>query len=180
MAHAAQRLFFATVKARYPDSFRRVRVLDCGSLNVNGTLRDFFEESDYLGVDIRAGRDVDLVSHIHALPDDLGPFDTVVSSEMLEHDGYWRHSLLRMYQVLKPGGLLVLSMAGEGRPEHGTRREQDRLSPDGLWGTAPDYYRNLKAEDLLELFRDFGIEFDVALYETNPAAHDLYFYGVKR
>lgn len=37
------------------------RVLDCGSLDVNGAFRDSFSEHEYMGSDISPGRNVDVV-----------------------------------------------------------------------------------------------------------------------
>lgn len=178
MSHAAQRAFFASVKERFPAAFAGVRALDCGSFDVNGSLKTLFVDSEYIGVDMRAGRNVNVVSKVHDLGFAFAPgsFQTVVSAEMLEHDEHWRESLLTMLRLLLPGGLLALSMAGTGRPEHGTASVPD----DGeVWGTTPDYYRPLDAADLRSVFNvelAFG---DWAITE-NAVAHDLYFWGVKR
>lgn len=182
MAHAAQQAFFARVRAEVPSAFTRVKVLDCGSLDVNGTLRDFFtRESIYVGVDLRPGRNVDIVGRVDdltAFPD--GYFDTVVSAEMLEHDEFWPLSLRMMYRLLRPGGLLAFSCAAPGRAEHGTRTVPDPAGGyDGLWGTSPDYYRPLNFADVTQVFRveDEFIQWWMELEETH---HDLYCWGLKR
>ena len=154
MAHREQRQFFERVKHMHPWSFKDVHVLDCGSLDVNGSLRDLFEGGSYTGIDIVPGRNVDIVSPVHEFglmlskpADEL--FDTIVSGEMLEHDPHWRESLKRMYELLKPHGLLAISCAGPGRPEHGTRR-----SGTGVWTNpaTPDYYLNISERDIAEAF----------------------------
>lgn len=178
MAHREQRAFFATVRRRFPWAFRRVRVLDCGSLDINGTLKPLFTNSRYVGVDIRPGANVDLVSRVHDvdLPD--GSFDTVVSAEMLEHDEYWCRSLQRMYRLLKRGGLLVVSAAGTGRAEHGTETNPDA---DAIYGTSPMYYRNLTPKDLKVAFgAQLMRRFSFCRVRENGRHADLYFYGVKR
>lgn len=42
MAHGAQRVFFEKVREEFPEFFSGQRVLEVGSLNINGTVRDFF------------------------------------------------------------------------------------------------------------------------------------------
>lgn len=169
MAHSEQRHFFDKVRVLYPDSFKNKKVLECGSLNVNGTFRTLFTNCDYLGVDIVPGNGVDMVCKAHEVPFPNGTFDTVVSGEMLEHDEYWRASLKKMYDVLRAGGLLVISCAGEGRPEHGTSRTGSH------WGTSNDYYKNLTPKDIQEVYKKEM--FSEVYYEENTTSHDTYFYG---
>ena len=88
--------------------FNSDRILECGSLDVNGSLRVFFEDKEYIGVDWRPGKGVDCVSLIHEYrdkPDEY--FDLVISTEMLEHDPHWKKSIQRMLDLLKIGGNLI-------------------------------------------------------------------------
>ncbi len=51
-----------------------------------------------------------------SLPDKLGVFDTIVSFETIEHVADERTFMDNLYQMLKPGGMLVLSSPfGRGR-----------------------------------------------------------------
>lgn len=171
MAHPAQQEFFRKVKVQFPDAFHKVKVIDCGSLNVNGSIKDNFTSSVYIGVDIVQGDNVDVVSHIKDLKFDEGSFDAVVSGEMLEHDETWRESLRKMYDMCKSGGLIAISCAGEGRKEHGTKRT------GALWGTSPDYYMNLNEDHFKEVYKPDM--FSQMFFEYNERAHDQYFYGIK-
>jgi SAM-dependent methyltransferase len=175
MSHPAQKEFFRKVKQLYPKNFHLATVIDCGSLDVNGSLKDLFTQSEYTGVDIVAGNNVDVVSHIKDLDYADNIFDTVISGEMLEHDETWRESLQKMYDLCKPKGLVALSCAGEGRKEHGTSRTTGKR---GIWGTSPDYYMNLSEQNFREVYKDDM--FDVVYYEYNPVAKDQYFYGIKK
>ena len=168
MAHDNQQNFFRKVSERYPENFSGVKVLECGSLNVNGTVRDLFKDCDYLGIDIVEGNCVDKVCKTHELSDDC-VYDTVISGEMLEHDEFWKESLAKMYRVLKPNGLLVLSCAGRDRPEHGTRNTGE------LWGTSPDYYKNLEPSDIGAVLK--GYMFTDCAFEVNEQTYDTYFFG---
>jgi SAM-dependent methyltransferase len=169
MAHPAQRNFFKEIRKRFPEHFYQVRVIDCGSLNVNGSLKDLFEDSFYFGVDIVPGLNVDIVCPVKDL-DYKEVFDTVVSAEMLEHSETYKEDLEKMVKMLRPGGLLVISAAGKGRAEHGTRRTGDS------WGTSPDYYKNIEHIDFENIIKDLK-DFEITY---NPEAKDIYFWGIKK
>lgn len=175
MAHQEQKDFFLRVKAKYPEKFDGVNVIDCGSLDVNGSLKELFTNSNYIGVDITAGRNVDIVSKIHELTEDYhNKFDIVVSGEMLEHDEFWLNSLVKMYNMLIPGGLLAVSAAGPNRPEHGTNRTNDPL-----WGTSPSYYRNISKADFNTFLASIPPVKQAYAEYNNEGMGDIYFYVIK-
>lgn len=83
-------------------------VLEIGSYNVNGTLRDLFpEQEDYLGIDIRPGPGVDEISKVDNMSGDS--YDLILCSEMLEHDKFPYHTLAHIYRVLHRNGYLILT-----------------------------------------------------------------------
>jgi SAM-dependent methyltransferase len=179
MAHQAQQDFCARIKARFPAYFTGTTVLDCGSLDINGSNRPLFSGGKYTGVDLGPGRNVDLVSAIHNLKLADGAFDVIVSTECFEHDPHYAASLRNMVRMLRPGGLLFFSCATTGRPEHGTRRAHPGSSPLTAnrhgW---QDYYRNLTEEDVraaIDLAAFASYEFT-----ANDTDKDLYFWGVKQ
>lgn len=173
MAHKEQREFFNTVKEKYPHYFNGVRVLDCGSLDVNGSLKELFTKSKYTGIDIVDGKNVDVVCKAHEYKDK--PFEVVVSAEMLEHDEFYRESLQNMYKLLESGGLLVISAAGKGRPPHGT----STTGRGDIWGTSEDYYRNIVTQDFKDIY-DLERDFSDFQIEYEPNHKDIYFYGIKK
>lgn len=153
---------------------------DFGSLDINGCNRGLFFECDYLGIDVGPGRNVDLVSPAHLAPIPNTAFDVVVSTECLEHDRYWKLTLKKAYEVLKPGGLFFFSCATTGRAEHGTSRTDRGSSPFTL-----DYYMNLTESNIREAYRELlskQIEdlYRPFLFETPDHSADLYFRGIKR
>lgn len=173
MAHIEQKKFFTKVKEKYPENFKKVRVIDCGSLDVNGSLKDLFEDSVYIGVDIANGKNVDVVSKIKDL-NYKEKFDTVVSGEMLEHDETWKESLEKMYGMAKPGALIAISCAGEGRPEHGTTKTTGAKK---IWGTSPDYYMNLTEKHFKEIYKpEMFTDYE---FSYNQKSQDQYFFGKK-
>jgi SAM-dependent methyltransferase len=91
-------------------------ILDIGSININGSLRDFCPEgSSYCGVDLSSGPGVDVVVTTNAkLPFSGGVFDIVVSTSCLEHDAMFWMTFLEMCRVLKEGGYLYLNAPSKG------------------------------------------------------------------
>src|SRR5207244_12171734 len=91
-------------------------ILDIGSMDVNGSLRDFRPAgSPYFGVDLSAGRGVDVVVTTNAqLPFPAEIFDIVVSTSCLEHDAMFWMKFLEICRVLKEGGYLYLNAPSRG------------------------------------------------------------------
>ena len=94
------------------------RVLEIGSLNVNGSVRPLFGGAAYTGIDRLPGRDVDVVAEARDY-DGEGQYDVVVSSEALEHTDWPEEIIACAERALKPGGLLILTAAGPKRAPHG-------------------------------------------------------------
>lgn len=117
-------------------------VLEFGSYDVNGSLRPIFAGcARYVGVDVRPGPGVDVVSGA-ADYNGAGAFDLVVCAETLEHDPTPEATLASAWRALRPGGLLILSAAGPTRAVH---------SCDGLpEKPADEHYANISGHDLIE------------------------------
>ena len=62
-------------------------VLDIGSYDVNGNYKGLFSRMEYLGADIEAGPNVDVIVNDGYFLDSIGKktFDTVISGQTLEH-----------------------------------------------------------------------------------------------
>lgn len=171
--------FVMRVMGKYPDSFMENKVLEVGSLNINGSVRGFFfNPLEYVGCDVGPGPGVDIVCPGEDLTFPDGYFDTVISTEMMEHNPNWIKTFENMYRMLRPGGLMVMTCAGPGRPEHGTTRSDIGSSPLTV-AKGWDYYRNLSEEDFREHF-DFDANYLEYEFEYEPWAFDQYFVGVKR
>lgn len=176
MAHMEQLEFIQMTKDQFPDWFTRKRVLEIGSLDINGTIRNFFTECDYTGLDIAEGKGVDVVCEGQRFnaPDAL--FDVVISCEVMEHNPYWKETMNNMIRLTRPSGLVIMSCATLGRREHGTARSKPGSSPltvkDG-W----NYYRNLTSRDFK---RAINLEALAAhKFASNWDSNDLYFVGIK-
>lgn len=97
----------------------RGKILEVGSLNVNGSVRPLFNRADfYAGIDRVAGVGVDLVMDGSVMNFWTGEIDTVVSTSALEHDPHFWLTLAEVGRVLKPGGHFILTTVSWGFFEH--------------------------------------------------------------
>jgi len=129
MAHQSQQDFCERVKARFPAYFTGTTVLDCGSLDINGSNRPLFAGGRYTGVDIAPGRNVDLVSAIHDLKLADGAFDVIVSTECFEHDRHYADSLRNIVRMLRARGGSCSSRARRRGGPNTARGARTRAAP---------------------------------------------------
>ena len=92
-------------------------VIDIGSQNVNGTLKDVVPERfKYVGLDFAQADNVDVVLiDPYKLPYDDKSVDIVISSSCLEHSEFFWLSFLEMVRVVKPDGLIYLNIPSSGQ-----------------------------------------------------------------
>jgi SAM-dependent methyltransferase len=171
MAHIEQQQFFEMVKSEFSGHFRNAKVLDVGSLDINGNNRDLFYGCEYIGIDLDDGPNVDLVTECHTAGFPLEFFDTVISGECFEHDRHFVESIKNIVRMLKSGGLFVMTCAGRNRPEHGTTRTETISSP-----FTTDFYQNRTEQDFTSIPEFSGMK---GLFFEERNAHDLYYCGVK-
>lgn len=99
----------------------RGKVLDVGSFDVNGNVRHLFSDfKEYVGVDMREGKNVDVVVNGHDLIKKFGKesFDVVMCFDTLEHDDKFWLTVENMRGVLKKGGWLLLGAPSLNHPRH--------------------------------------------------------------
>jgi SAM-dependent methyltransferase len=120
------------------------KVLEVGSLNVNGTIRAWVPVT--VGIDLRQGKGVDKVMDACDLPKEYPAhyFDHVVSVDALEHARNWKGFVQGMWQVLKPGGLCVLAACAPGKGHHDHNGDYWRF-------TAEDFRRVYAAQEILDV-----------------------------
>ncbi len=144
MSHVAQRRFCKKVRKLFPSLFKNQCVIDVGSLDINGSNRQFFRDCFYLGIDLGKGKGVDLIGaahetiptaralaqeHVHGkfkFADWGEPINVMISTECLEHDRHWKQTISVMYNNLNHGGLMIITCAAPGREEHGTHAHDKR------------------------------------------------------
>lgn len=133
-----------------------LEVLDFGSQVVDEqprSYRELFDDAhwNYRGLDIAAGRNVDVVVDDayswDGIPADS--VDLVVSGQAFEHVEYFWASMFEIVRVLKPGGLAVI-IAPSGGFEHRYPVDCWRFYPDGFRALA-DYVD----VELVDVFTDW-------------------------
>lgn len=176
MSHIQQQNFVKSLRNKTPKYFSNSKILEIGSLDINGSIRDFFTDCDYCGIDVGEGPGVDLVCEGQKYDAPDNSYDVVCSAECFEHNPYWFETFMNMFRLCKNGGLVFFTCATEGRAEHGTSRTSSLDSPLTVqigW----EYYRNLIEEDFTSRinFKNYFREYH---WEVNHENHDLYFWGI--
>ena len=105
-AYEHGRLFF---ELYWSDGF--ATVVDLGSQDVNGSLRDHCPEGTrYIGLDMTVARGVDVVvSPGEALPVASDCVDAVVTTSAFEHDVCFWGTFLELVRIVRPGGLIYVN-----------------------------------------------------------------------
>lgn len=181
--HIEARDFVARTKARFPAHFANGRrVLDVGSLDMNGNNRFLFDPTCiYQGIDIVSGSNVDHVCAAGDFCADEAPaqYDTVVSTECFTYDLDFVRSLRNIVRLLKPGGLFVFTCATTGRPEHGLwPRPHDVVVAQSTVDWYPTYLHTLTPEDIQRAV-PIHVYFDAHSFEIDTVAKDMHFWGVR-
>jgi len=157
--HPAALRFVCAAAAQLPPD---VAVYDIGSRNINGSARQAFPFAKaYLGIDLVAGQDVDIVGDATLYTPPFVP-DVVVCCEVLEHTYAAGVLCERAWSLLAPRGTLIASLAGPTRAPHSAL--------DGGPLLLGEFYRNGTSALITEwchAFIDVGIS-------TSAERDDLY------
>jgi len=119
------------------------KILEVGSLDVNGSLRYIIESwkpAVYVGADIEKGPGVDVICNAEDIANRFGEnsFDVVISTELLEHVKNWQLVISNIKRACKPNGIILITTRAHGYPYH----------------AFPNDYWRYGAEDMKELFSD--------------------------
>jgi hypothetical protein len=177
VAHQQQLEFVQMLSSVLPQFFCGATVLEIGSLDITGSVRQFYRSCNYTGIDVAPGRGVDVVCLGQDFGASDGSFDQVISCEAMEHNPSWRETFVNMIRLTKEGGIVVMTCATHGRPEHGTTRTDPDASPltvEKGW----DYYKNLGPSDFASTF-DLQKSFSSCRFWCNWSPKDLYFIGIR-
>ena len=99
MSHQSQLDFVRSLTNRFPIYFAGQKVLEVGSLDINGSIRQFFSGCEYIGVDLGEGKGVDLVAKGEELDFPDGYFKVVASCECFEHNPEWEATFRNMIRM---------------------------------------------------------------------------------
>jgi SAM-dependent methyltransferase len=122
--------------ATYMPAGRSYRVADFGSRISDGqqaTHRELLADHDieYIGIDLDAGRNVDVVmTQPYRVPLRSNSVDIVMSGQVFEHIPFFWASFMELARIVKPGGYIFLTVPSRGH----THDVYDcwRYYPDGL------------------------------------------------
>lgn len=116
-------------------------VLDIGGRDLNGSTRILFPNANpYHVLDVLPGDNVDFVADGGAWTP-VRQYDLVVTTETFEHAENWQGIIRTAWDALRPGGWLVFTCAGPGRPEHS--------GIAAVWGLIDgEHYANVSAEQI--------------------------------
>lgn len=174
--HKEQMDWCEHVKRRFPSYFINKKVLEMGSLDVNGNNRYLFENCEYIGLDVLPGKNVDVVSVAHEYQAENETFDVVLSTNALEHDMHYSLTLKKMANLLKPNGLMLIS-AAHSHSEHGTVTQHPWASATaqlgGEWST---FYKSFIEDDIRDTL---DLEKEFKQHELKIDKADLLFWGIK-
>lgn len=145
------------------------RVLEIGSLDINGSIKSMFDTltsdgGSYFGIDLQEGPGVDLVIDAVAYKSDE-PYDMIICAEVFEHTPAWKAIILNAHSLLVDGGMFIATMAGEGRPPHSAID----TNPIRSW----EYYNNITNLELATMLDVFTTA------EVNVFADDTRCWAVK-
>jgi hypothetical protein len=148
------------------DGRSHLRVLDIGSLDINGSMRPIFYPfaEKYIGIDAQDGPGVDIVTDAteYLSP---GYFDVIICAEVFEHTPDWKKIINNSYVNLVDGGIFIATMAGEGRYPHSAIDE----NPIREW----EHYSNIGWWELQQALKAFKTK------EVNVLGTDTRCYAVK-
>ena len=123
------------------------RVLEVGSMNVNGSPRQVIRtDCTYIGIDFRGGDGVDLVMNAEDV-DTKWPesyFDVVFCCETLEHCENWQRVITAAWTVLKLGGYFCMTTPTIKKGRHNY--------PSDYWRwTLQDYGTMFAGQEVIKL-----------------------------
>ncbi len=150
--HVANNIFWKYVSEEYSNFFDE-DIIEFGSYNVNGTIRDYFKNCKrYIGVDWRNGPSVDVVELAHEVKFDFRA-KAILSASMLEHDPYWEKSLDNMINHLRSDGIFVLTWGAAKNVKHRLDEAPDRK------------FHCLKAEKVINYLIGRNLKIHISIYD---------------
>lgn len=148
---------------------KKLKIIDIGSQDVTDpkikslTYRSLFtnENWKYQGLDIEAGRNVDIVVKNHYSWNEIKSqsYDVVISGQAFEHTEYFWITMLEISRILKQGGLCCILAPSSGH-EHRYPVDCWRFFPDGFRALA-----NFSGLEILESFHCWDRE-DIPIEEN--------------
>ena len=130
------------------NDYKKFDILEIGSLNINGGIRELLTDyaKSYVGIDAQDGPGVDIkIDAVNYTK--LRTYDVVVCNEVFEHTPDYAKIIYNAMISLRDGGIFIATMAGEGRPPHSALDEL----PIREW----EHYRNVGEWELRQLLHGY-------------------------
>jgi SAM-dependent methyltransferase len=137
-------------------------VLDIGC--ADGKYRKYFPNR--VGLDIKAGKGVDIIGDAHNLPFENGKFDMILCTEVLEHFHSPHIAIAEMYRVLKKGGTLILTTRFIFSI-HDAPHDYYRYTKYGLQFLLKDKFEIMEIEEETSTKDTFAVLLQRVGYQTN-------------
>jgi len=154
------------------------KILEIGSLNVNGCLRDAAAPTTrYTGLDLEDGPSVDhVITPGTDFPVESDSFDLVMASSVFEHDTRFWDTFVRMCRAARPGGHIYVNAPSNGTV-HRYPKDCWRFYPDAGLALAEHARSEGLEVDLVESFignrhSDVWNDF-VAVFRKGPSAEPM-------
>ena len=141
--------------AKFSGEFVEPTIVEIGSQNVNGSIKDVAPPSNYVGLDFQEAKGVDIVlqdAYSFPLPDNYA--DIVVTSSCFEHSEMFWLTFLEGVRILKPRGLFYINAPSTG-PYHAYPVDCWRFYPDAdkalqAWAKRNGYNVNVEYKTTME------------------------------
>ena len=124
---------------------KKIAITEIGSQAINSSVKNSLNEKyDYTGVDITAGKNVDIVlKDPYKLPFSDESIDAVISISTFEHTEFFWLTYLEILRILKPDGLFFLNVPSNSK-FHRHSSDNWRFYPDSSialekWGIKNNY-----------------------------------------
>lgn len=139
-------VIFATLNLKQEEVMGK-RIIEVGALNVNGSVRPILEQykpKQYVGVDLVKGPGVDIICNAENLLEKFSKnsCDILVSTELLEHVKDWRKTVSNFKNVVKPGGIILLTTRSIGFQYH--------AFPFDFWRYQIEDFQNIFSDCILQ------------------------------
>jgi SAM-dependent methyltransferase len=162
--HDSARQYVATVVAGQ----RYSRVVEVGSRDINGSIRELVDVATYVGIDLEDGPGVDVVADCRFW-EPPWKASLVLVCEVLEHAPDPRAVVDACIGYLRPGGRLIVTCAGPGRAPHSGH--------DGGPVDDGEHYANIAPLDLEKWLAE---DLEAVRVEFRAIPCDVYATGIKR
>ena len=142
------------------DITKKTKIVEFGSCDVNGTVRPLIGQAEYIGIDLVAGPNVDIVMDCREY---LGHADIVLCLEVVEHEKDLDGVIQTIVDTMEPEGLALITCATNPRPPHS--------AVDGGPVRTGEWYKNISPSAMRKAVKTAGAK--IESIEVDKESGDL-------